>query len=220
MTRKRHLIVSEKAKTNGVRYKSQTEEPLRKTLNYFQLALAARPLNASKVASLKWPLCHRINHLQRARKLAERFSVIVWMWQFIEHSIDNLPFKQIQINKLLLSFHELLNMPIFSSTPSQSILYSHLSLQLLHPFTSYQLCFTTAAIWSFSHFGPFWKTWNCHCRIARWHLLAANSKSVEHFHPSSEYSRACEWFLPWQEIRLTQMEVPPSARIEPPGAAR
>ena len=54
-------------------------------------------------------------------------------------------------------------------------------------------------------------------RIVTWHLLAANSKLVENFEPSSEYSLwcwqqriivseysqlACEWFLPWQEIRL------------------
>ena len=53
--------------------------------------------------------------------------------------------------------------------------------------------------------------------IVTWHLLAANSKLVENFEPSSEYSLlcwqqrkivseysqlACEWFLPWQEIRL------------------
>ena len=53
--------------------------------------------------------------------------------------------------------------------------------------------------------------------IVTWHLLAANSKLVEDFEPSSEYSLwcwqqrkivseysqlACEWFLPWQEIRL------------------
>ena len=55
------------------------------------------------------------------------------------------------------------------------------------------------------------------CCIVTWHLLAAKSKSVENFEPSSEYSLwcwqqrkivseysqlACEWFLPWQEIRL------------------
>ena len=53
--------------------------------------------------------------------------------------------------------------------------------------------------------------------IVTWHLLAVNSKLVENFEPSSEYTLwcwqqrkivseysqlACEWFLPWQEIRL------------------
>ena len=55
------------------------------------------------------------------------------------------------------------------------------------------------------------------CCIVTWHFLAANSKLVETFESSSEYSLwcwqqrkivgeywqlACEWFLPWQEIRL------------------
>ena len=55
------------------------------------------------------------------------------------------------------------------------------------------------------------------CCIVTWHLLAGNSKLVENFEPSSEYSLwcwqqrkivseywqlACEWFLPLQEIRL------------------
>ena len=58
------------------------------------------------------------------------------------------------------------------------------------------------------------------CCIVAGHLLAANSKLVENFEPSSEYSLwcwkqrkivseysqlACEWFLPWQEIRLKVM---------------
>ena len=57
--------------------------------------------------------------------------------------------------------------------------------------------------------------------IVTWHLLAANSKLVENFEPSSEYSLwcwqqrkivseysqlACEWLLPWQEIRLKALQ--------------
>ena len=61
------------------------------------------------------------------------------------------------------------------------------------------------------------------CCIVTWHLLAAKSKLVENFEPSSEYSLwcwqqrkivseysqlACEWFLPWQEIRLYGLSYP------------
>ena len=48
------------------------------------------------------------------------------------------------------------------------------------------LCFTTAAIRSFGHFEKLGLL-NCR-RIATWHLLAANSKSVGNFQPSIEYS--------------------------------
>ena len=56
------------------------------------------------------------------------------------------------------------------------------------------------------------------CCVVTWHLLAANSKLVENFEPSCEYSLwcwqqrkivseysqlACEWFLPWQESALS-----------------
>ena len=56
-----------------------------------------------------------------------------------------------------------------------------------------------------------------HCCIVTWHLLAANSKLVENFEPSSEYSLwcwqqrkivieysqvACEWVSAMTEIRL------------------
>ena len=53
------------------------------------------------------------SELASTHKLAKQVIVIAWISQFMEHRPD-LYFKQKQVDKLLRSFHDLLNMPIFS----------------------------------------------------------------------------------------------------------
>ena len=62
------------------------------------------------------------------------------------------------------------------------VVFGHLSLQRLFPCTRSQQCFTTADIRLLAILNIL----NYHCRcIVTWHLLAANSKLVENFQPSS-----------------------------------
>ena len=118
-------------------------------------------------------------------------------------------FKQRQLNQAItitLRLTEHAN--IFLNT-YPVVVFSDLSLQPLLPCTRSQQCFTTATIPSGS---AILNISNCQrCCIVMWHLLAANSKLVENFEPSSEYllwcwqqrkivseysQLACEWFLP------------------------
>ena len=80
----------------------------------------------------------------------------------------------------VLSFRN--NANIFLSTYA-TVVFSHLSLQPLFPLTRSQQCFTTAMIRSLDHFE--------HLELKLWHLLAVNSKLIENFEPSSEYSLQC-----------------------------
>ena len=94
-------------------------------------------------------------------------------------------FKQRQLNQAItitLRLTEYAN--IFLNT-YPVVVFSHLSLQPLFPCTKSQQCFTTATIRSFDHFEHVELPLSLYCDV---HLLAANSKLVENFQPSSEYS--------------------------------
>ena len=96
------------------------------------------------------------------------------------HGYDkpNLSFKQRRVNKPSTIISRLIEYTnsFFSTYPI--VVFSHLSQQPLLPCTRRHQCLTTATIRSFGYFENF----SCHfCRIVKWHLLAANSKSVEIF---------------------------------------